>query len=634
LYIFSISALFFVFLSAFFYAVGLPFRPMLRGYKWEESVIVNSSCGLAFVSLAVTLGYRFGLRTQLMFWLLIGLGVFCLGKVFIGSRHQIGPAAFRPRIDTLIGVLAAGLILAPIATGGTAFALFQGNHIDASRYLESAITYTKWPYAQVHGAGPQQLLEAGLFPFAAQNLGLRPTVTILYAVLSNFAPNLFLGLNYVMLVYFQFLSVGVLWLMARELIPERSLMTLLLCVLIVGGFWGQYILDINAWSEEAALPLLLTVLLMVIRSFAHQQFATDRSSWTVPVFALVLVGAFYFYPEATVFYLPGIAMGLGVGFWRRRRKVTIVPLIATVALTVVLLFAVKESNLDFLRVQAGTAVSDLDWWKYFDICFLGRDGISSIPGADLIDAGITVLGGYPLTPGSHVPAAFALVWRAGLAVILVLVIKNLIRRYKYLASPGREILCSAVAVFVLQTVVLLFLHKYWTAGKALSFFALPLLLVVFSPLLTANSGGSLPRGWTGAACSVLLLAQGFMLLYRPIAAYKRPFGHYRLPYPAALNQKLKKRFDFSNWTVLNEIGAQEAVRIEVEDPWLQYFVQMLLLSHNRSFCVATPVDEDGIPLVASPCQIGSVDFSWRLRLAVVHYPPFRQYLKLERISSN
>jgi hypothetical protein len=239
-----------------------------------------------------------------------------------------------------------------------------------------------------------------------------------------------------------------------------------------------------------------------------------------------------------------------------------------------------------------------------------------------------------LTPGPHVPPAFALIWRAALAVILVLVITNLLRRHKYLASPGREILCSAVAVFVLQTVVLLFLHKYWTAGKALSYFALPLLLVAFSPLLTANSGSSLPRGWTGAACSVLLLAQGFMLLYRPIAAYKRPLRHYRQPYPASLDQRIKRRFDFSNWTVLNEIGAQDAVRIEVEDPWLQYFVQMLLLSHNRRFCVATPVEEDGVPLVASPCQMSSGDFSGRLCLAGVRDPPIRQYLKFEPIHSN
>jgi hypothetical protein len=104
-----------------------------------------------------------------------------------------------------------------------------------------------------------------------------------------------------MLVYFQFLSLGVLWLMARELVPERPLTTLLLCVLIVGGFWGQYILDINAWSQEAALPLLLMVLLMLLRSFVHERFTGRLTSWSPTVFAFVVMGAFYLYPEATMF---------------------------------------------------------------------------------------------------------------------------------------------------------------------------------------------------------------------------------------------------------------------------------------------------------------------------------------------
>jgi hypothetical protein len=187
---------------------------------------------------------------QLMFWLLIGLGLFCLGSAFVNWRHLIGPVPLASKSYVLIGMLAAGLMLVPMLTGGTIFTLFQGNYIDALRYLESAATYTKWPYGQIHGASQKQLLDAGLFPVAADVLHVRPTVAILYAVLSNFAPSLFLGLNYVMLVYFQFLSLGVLWLMARELVPERPLTTLLLCVLIVGGFWGQYILDINAWSQE------------------------------------------------------------------------------------------------------------------------------------------------------------------------------------------------------------------------------------------------------------------------------------------------------------------------------------------------------------------------------------------------
>jgi hypothetical protein len=624
-----ISTLFFVFLCAFFYSVGLPFRRMLKGVEWEKSMIVTSSCGLALASLVVTLGYRFGLLPQLIFWLLTGLGLFCLVNVSVHARHPVGQLSRTSKTCALIGVLLAGLMLAPMLMGGTRFALFQGNHIDAFRYLESAITYTKWPYDRLRGATPNQVFDAGLFPLAAQNLNLRPTIAILYAVLSNFAPGLFLGLNYAMLVYFQFLSVGILWLLAKELVPERPLATLVLCVLIVGGFWGQYILDINAWSEEAALPLLLTALLMLMRLFSDERFTTSLTAWTFMAFTLVAMGAFYFYPEATMFYLPGIALALGVGIWKNKTPIKAGPLIPSALVTIVLLFAVKESNVEFLFVQAGAAVNDVDWWKYFDLCFLGRDGISSMPGADLIDAGTTVLGGYILTPTADVPAALAIIWRGGLLGILVLVIMNFLLRFRHLASPSREILCGAVGIFIVEAAILLFLHKYWTAGKALSFFAYLLLLVVFCPLVSIGGHGWLSRGWSAAACSVLLSAQGWIMIYRPIAAKKHSFSHYPAPYPAALDRNMKRRFDFSDWMVLTEIGARDVVRVEIEDPWLQYFAQILLLSHNRRFCVASPVDEFGVPFAISPCATDSENFT--CRLVMVHHAGFRQQLEVERL---
>src|SRR6516162_3734839 len=116
-----ISTLFFVFLGVLFYSIGLPFRQMLKGFDWEKSIIVPSSCGLALASLTVTLGYKFGLSPQLMFWLLIGFGLFCLCNAFVGRRQQIASLPRTQKIYTLIGVLAAGLMLAPILTGGINF---------------------------------------------------------------------------------------------------------------------------------------------------------------------------------------------------------------------------------------------------------------------------------------------------------------------------------------------------------------------------------------------------------------------------------------------------------------------------------------------------------------------------------
>jgi hypothetical protein len=628
-----IPILFFVFLCALFYSNGLPLRRILKVFGWDTSIIVISSFGLALVLVAVTLGYKFGFSPQQMFWALVAFGSYWLVDDFVRRRSEIIQVVRISKIYVFSGVAAAGLMLAPILTGGINFALFQGNHIDAFNYLESAISYTRWSYSQVYSASPQEILEAGLFPFAATNLHLRPAITILYAVVSSFKNDAFLGLNYVMLVYLQFLALGVLWLIAKELLVEKPWQTLVLCVLIVGGFWGQYILDINAWSENGALPLLLMVLLLLLRSFSRERFTGEVPLWSPTLFAIVITGAFYVYPEATAFFLPGMGAAIVIGFLKTRKTARLSSLVIAAAVTVPLVFAVKENNIDFLRNQVSQALNEVDWWKYFDTCLLGRDGISSIPGIGVIDAGTSLLGGYMITPGAGVPPILALVCRGVLAGTLVWVVINCFYRFKYLASPSREIVAGALAVFVVQTVTLMLLHNYWSAGKAVSFFAFLLLLGVFCPLLAGKLGRNALGVLAGLACSVFLAVQGCMLIYRPIAAKKRSFAHYSEPYPAAMDRNLKRRFNFSDWTVLNDVSARDKVRVDIDDPWIQCFVKMLLLSHSRNFCVSAPVYEVMVPLVVSPSSIPCVDATCRLYLAEVHSPSFKQYLKCERVES-
>jgi hypothetical protein len=217
----------------------------------------------------------------------------------------------------------------------------------------------------------------------------------------------------------------------------------------------------------------------------------------------------------------------------------------------------------------------------------------------------------------------------------MLVIINCLYRFKYLASPGREMIAGALAVFIVQTVVLILLHKQWTAGKAVSYYAFLLLLLVFCPLLTRNLRRAALGTLTGLACCIFLAVQGGMLIYHPIAARKRSFVHYQEPYPAALDRYLKNALIFSDWTVLNDISEQnKKVRIDIEDPWIQSFVKMLLLSHDRNFCVSDPVYEFNVPLIVSPLAMRCPDVTCRQDLAEVHAPAFKQYLKCERLESD
>jgi hypothetical protein len=626
-----IFTLFFLFLCLLFYSIGSTFRRLLQGFGLEQSIIAASAFGLSVISIGVTLGYKLGLTSQQMFWILVGLGCYGIIADLISRRGKLVNDFRTSYIYVLVGLVVAALLLAPAICGGTGFALFQGNYIDSFRYLEASISYWKLPYHEISEATSQQLLTDGLFPFAATNLSLRPAITILYAVLVNFAPRQFLGLNYILLIYFQFLSIGVLWLIARRLVPSRPMLMLLLSVLIVGGFWGQYIIDINAWSQNAALPLLLLALLLLVCLFSPESLPRKPSFWPPALLAVTLVGAFYLYPEGTLFYLPGFALAAVVGYCKIKRPLGFGSIFLGVAISFLLVLAVKQNNVDFLFGQTRAALDDVDWWRYFDLCFLGREGISLTPGLGVIDAGTAVLGGYMITPDAAVPMALALFWRSVLAAILVLVVANALQRFRYLASPSGIMIGCALTVFVLQTVVLLFLHKYWSAGKALSYYAFLLLLVVFCPFLAGDFRGGLVRKLTGVACSVLLAVQGCMFIYRPIAVHKHPAAHYRAPYPAAMSLYMKVWFNFSDWTILNKLGPQDKIRVDIEEPWIQYFAKMFLLSNERPFCVPHPLTETKAPASDSASPVDCSDATCRIYLVEVRNSYLTAHLRVESL---
>jgi hypothetical protein len=629
-----IFILFFLFLCFLFYSIGSVFRRFFRGLGVDQSSIVASAFGLSVTSIGVTIGYKLGLSSQQIFWVLVGLGGYAIIADLVSRRGKQVDAIRTSSIYVLIGGVVAIFLLAPALCGGTGFALFQGNYIDAFRYLEASISYWKLPYHEIAEGTSQQLLNDGLFPFAQAMLKLRPTITILYAVLVNFAPRQFLGLNYILMVYFQFLSVGILWLIAKRLIPSRPIVMLVLAALIAGGFWGQYIVDINAWSQNAALPLLLLVFLLLVCLFSSESRPDKPLFWPPIVLAVTLVGAFYVYPEATLFYLPGIVVAGLVGHRKIKRPFRFDSIVFAVAFGLLLLLAVKENNIDFVAVQKNAALSDVDWWKYFDACFFGRSGFSLMPGFGVVDAGTTLLGGYMMTPDAAVPMALALLWRGVLAAILVLVVASVIQQFRFLASPDRLMLVCALAVFVLQTVLLLLLHKYWSAGKALSYYAFLLVLVVFCPYLAGELRGGLVRNLSGVACGVLLAAQGCTLIYRPKAVYKHPTVHYRAPYPAAMSPYMKVWFNFSDWTVLKQLGPQDKIRIDVEEPWIQYFAKMLLLSNEQRFCVSHPVTETKESAVDSASTANCADATCRMYLVEVRDPRLTGHLRLESLGKH
>src|SRR5208282_6826072 len=129
-----------------------------------------------------------------------------------------------------------------------------------------------------------------------------------------------------------------------------------------------------------------------------------------------------------------------------------------------------------------------------------------------------------------------------------------------------------------------------------SFVAYFLLLLLFSSALKPPLFQNWPIWSFSSAVAALAIALELgMLFYRPVAACQ-PFGiHYPRPYPALLDKRMKTTFNFGDWSFIRSFISTGVVALEIDDPWIQSFAKMLLISHHVPFCVRPPVYESREP---------------------------------------
>ena len=106
----------------------------------------------------------------------------------------------------------------------------------------------------------------------------------------------------------------------------------------------------------------------------------------------------------------------------------------------------------------------------------------------------------------------------------------------------------AIALFLLvllaQTAVLLFMRKYWAAGKALSFYA-PIGLATILAALCVRPKSIVLAKIASVLLAGLLLSGTAMALMRIHGATKLSGVHYAFPYPAIQDERLKTTFNYA-----------------------------------------------------------------------------------------
>jgi hypothetical protein len=590
--------------------VGIPAARLLPARAFGARLLLAPAFGTAILAVAVTLAYRFGVSpgTSLVVAGPVAVALVAAEvRAWLAGRRPDDAAEGRVLLVGAAAWLAALVVLAlPRWVGGDQFSVFQGNEWDTFGYLESALVYARVPYDVVVAAGKAEFLRNPLFLSATRvGIGSRPSVMLLFAAFSGIASSESFRLHYAFLVALIAQAVPVAAFLVRSWAPRAPLAVVAAVGLAFAlGFWGQYVFDLNAWSQIASVaPLLVAFgLLVEAGSLERPGLPRDAAPRLAAALGIVVAGATYLYPESLAYHLavlvPLVAAAIALRCWRGGRVVPsrFVPLLGVGGVAAGFLFhETMEFALGQIAFGTGETVPS-HWWRFFQAFFIGRDGVSDGSALGAIDSVAALVGLYFATP-SEPDGLVAVLQRLALgAAILGLLAaltaalrrgpereapKELSPEAAETAEPGAAALslsrlrlaALALAGLLLPAAVLLERESYWPAGKALSFVSPVLVLVLALPLA---SGISL-RGWTWlrwvtAAFVAFQLATGIAR----VAAIDATGLHWAWPYPSSQEPERKEAIRWDVEPLSEALSGARRVTLAEMDPFFAHYLWSVL----------------------------------------------------------
>lgn len=382
---------FLILLNVLFFLIGFPISRLLPPSIFKFRGFTAPTFGYGITAVLATLLYKWGISIPFLFKIFVAicavLMLFWLSvfyNKYIRNREIAGFYAANKRIIIcyLVWIVGTGILLAPKLTGGNQFAVFQGNHWDTFGYLNSAVVYSQKSYNSILNSSTYDWIKNPLLAHAKGNLFCRPSVHILYSLVGQIMPHHYHTLYYTFLTFFfsQFILVTIFLLMNsfEDISPTLCGVASLAFPL---GFWGQYIMDINAWSQISSLPILL--LWVVLQVFLLGRYYSDGIGFSDAIKLLFILtipfaSGLYLYPENLFFHLPAITIIIGVSLIIRLRNnynksaihIAIIALLAGISTG--LLFS--KGTFGLIVSQLNTVRStEVDWWKYFLAFLQGQD---------------------------------------------------------------------------------------------------------------------------------------------------------------------------------------------------------------------------------------------------------------------
>lgn len=589
-FLFSVS---FLMTSTF---LGLPLAACLPADRFRIRLLAAPAAGIAFLSGFSALGFRVGMAPWQYAAIETALaGAFLLWAILAhkGAFRRLNQGT-PPYSAILVGIAVLFLSLAPKWTGGAQFAAFQGNHYDQINYLSYAATARNFSYQELEAFDAEKKKGANFYTLVSENLDDRFTVSQIYAGFVDLFGFDTVETSYAFMAALQtafFFSVSFLLLQL-----SISQWRVFLCASAATlGFPLQYVIDINAWSELASLPVVILALVLLLDQFDPTYCCAINAVQRMRLGAIagVLFGSlFYLYPEITPVYTAGLmAAAAYAGFTAKPGVSARIAASATIqaAFAFLLCLPYLHGTMRWLTAQMGSAIrARPDWWTYFQRYLF--EAASSLPSSAPVDSlsklllvtvGIpadfllAAMGIYFILPDvsskSHIPWILAnvafLVW-----ILFACITVSLRLWHKVEFDRGRLLVVAVIGMLAAVSLIGLS-GRYWVGGKGLSMIQPLLFIVLCAPL------------WSGFHRVVLVLP-GILLaslylgfgLYRPYAALAPNGIHYAPPYPSAVepSTKIKYRWDLFSYKK-QMIRDCNGIVLDVDDVVLERYAQVFLV---------------------------------------------------------
>ena len=456
-----------------FGALGLPFSVFLKAQEdGAPQLNLAGAIGFSFVSVLLTALIQADIHPPIWFWLGLATISMAYGAGSLGlliHRRRPKDVVNSPRayksiwLAPIVATCAVLLIgIATLTLGGSAFHMLRGNGTDSLNYGTMATALERLPLSVIQGTDAQTLIarhpSLGL---AKSLLTTRWATGALLGWCASISGSVAVQITFAFGFLCLVLAVGPCFLIASS-IGLRPWHAAGLTVAILGGFWAQVVLDVQALSHLHALPIVLLWTFLVIES----QDQIRKSVLSKGGFLLMLVtcALSLAYPE----FLPFLFLGLALHYlWmlvcRRTRLIQVIIDSLPLALGLALAFFISPYLMPFLTSQLHLGFTATNDWHQAYFSWLYKNPLGALWGVTHIDTG------YLYT--NKVTSATWWVFTTLFGFILVLAAAIFLTKTarEHGRYPARSLTAALIISGLLQALVLLIRNQWWAAGKAVSF---------------------------------------------------------------------------------------------------------------------------------------------------------------------